>query len=276
MDDHATVHSHRIGYHRQPRRHVLQDLQATLASTPGIVRQPIDADVALGQLLGLGCRRPAARHHAQGRKIGRTIADQPQLQPRQPPRRRGQVFARTMQRSERAFLADPDQSGPAMGTMVSGRPVPVGLDARRDHVYPLRLHKRASPPLQIMIARGDRIGREDRGPKPGQPHAAVGALGVVAVALEQGVVDVVDQPSGGASQQYELPQREEFPLQNDGVRPGRTAELTDAARQPLPQRHHLQLESPLGQCPGKGLDAISVADVIGGLDQGQNLHACPP
>lgn len=59
------LNADRIGDHRQSRGHILQELQAALAFAPPILGKPADADVGLGEIVGLGGFIPATEVDAQ-------------------------------------------------------------------------------------------------------------------------------------------------------------------------------------------------------------------
>ena len=80
---------------------------------------------------------------------------------------------------------------------------------------------------------------------------------------------------GGPAEYLQLPNRQEFALQDHHVGPTCGPELADPSEHTTTNGRGLEFETPLGKRPGERLDAIAIADVIDGVDQSQELHRGP-
>ena len=276
VQDHLAVHAHWIGHHRQPGGHVLQHLQTTFAQAPGIVGQPTDTDVGLGQQSGFVGLGPAAGNHPDFLKLGKTVADDFQFQPGQPPPAQGKRPFQIVQAGERALLANPDQLHLVRHAQVGAYWVAPGIEARGHQKHPLRVGQFRGAPNQIRITGQHAIGRVDRGPEMSQAVPASGAAAAVAVAVEQGVVEVVNQHPGAAAQQAQLPEGEQLPLEDDHVGPFGPKKLPRSGGHSGGQRYHFQRPAAGLQVREQGGDAIAVANVLGLFDQSQQLHGVLP
>src|SRR6185295_7791957 len=124
----------RIDDHRQSGRHELQYLQTALAQAPRMVWMPGDADVGSGDFASLAVARPASRHNAHSRQLGKYVANHLELEPRQPTRGVLQPWQGIVERMQRAAAAHPDHLGLAAAAPVLGQRITIMVDTSGNDV----------------------------------------------------------------------------------------------------------------------------------------------
>jgi len=99
------------------------------------------------------------------------------------------------------------------------------LHAGGNQVDPSRLDVPRGRLSQITVAGDHDVGRMDRRRETGEVPPTSGMLSTETVALEQGVVDIVDQAPGKPTQEHDLPDGQAFALKDDHVGVADAAEL---------------------------------------------------
>ena len=173
---------------------------------------------------------------------------------------------------QRAGGTDPCQADVCADPVVSGQVVVLRLNGRGYHVDLLGAVDLGRAAAKALVADDDGIGGQHRGTEQALAAAALGTFAMEAVALEDGVVDVVDESFGEVANKVQLPSRQQFALQDHqiGGRCRRKAE--DPRQTALPERKGLELKPLLEERRRIGLKAVAIADVLRAFNQGEYFH----
>ena len=109
-------------------------------------------------------------------------------------------------------------------------------------------------------------------PNRRRPPSRVRPPALIRVAIQDGVVEIEDQPPALRPQERRLPSRQQLPLEDHGVILRRVPELPDPRQGAASHPPHVD-RPPLGiEGVSKNVHAISGAHMVRRFDQGQGLH----
>ena len=150
------------------------------------------------------------------------VADKPQPKVRHPAGHCREALRRVDQRADRALRPDPNRSQRrlvfSLTHLIQRGPIPIRLDAGGDGGHLLRFDVIHCPGSKEVVSGQNRVGRIDRGPKASRPSPTFRRLGRIAVPLKDRIVEIVDQPLGRPSQDRQLPDGQQLPLEEHGVK----------------------------------------------------------